>query len=38
VESPTVLGLIVFAFVAFGITLAYVARIAARRPDSQPAE
>jgi len=38
VESPIILGLIVFAFVVFGVTLAYVNHIAARRPDSQPAE
>jgi len=38
VESPIILGLIVLAFVVFGVTLAYVDRIASRRPDSQPAE
>lgn len=38
VEYPLVLAAILVAFVVFGVTLAYVGRIAARRPDSAPAE
>jgi len=38
VESPLILTGIVLAFVVFGVTLAYVDRIASRRPDSHPAE
>ena len=39
-ESPLALAGIVAAFVIFGIVLAYVDRIAARRPDpdTMPAE
>jgi hypothetical protein len=38
VESPILLAGIVVAFVAFGLVLAYVDRIASRRPDQHPAE
>jgi hypothetical protein len=38
VESPLFLAGIVFAFVLFGVVLAYVDRIASRRPDQHPAE
>ena len=38
VEYPLVLAAVIAAFVVFGVTLAYVDRIAARRPDSAPAE
>jgi hypothetical protein len=38
VEYPLVLAAILAAFAVFGVTLAYVDRIAARRPDSAPAE
>jgi hypothetical protein len=37
-DYPLVLVGIVAAFVVFGIALAYVDRIAARRPDASPAE
>ena len=37
-ESPILLAGIVIAFVVFGVALAYVDRIASRRPDGQPAE
>jgi hypothetical protein len=38
VESPLILGLIIFAFVVFGGALAYVDWIASRRPEQHPAE
>jgi len=38
IESVLVLAAIVLVFVVFGTVLAYVARIAARRPDGHPAE
>ena len=38
VEYPLFLAAILAAFVVFGVTLAYVDRIAARRPDRGPAE
>ena len=38
VEYPLVLAAILAAFAVFGVTRAYVDRIAARRPDSAPAE
>ena len=38
VESPILLAGIVIAFVAFGLVLAYVDRIASHRPDQHPAE
>jgi len=38
VESPILLAGIVIAFVVFGVALAYVDRIASRRPDGHPAE
>ena len=37
-DHPFILVGIVIAFVLFGIVLAYVDRIAARRPDTHPAE
>jgi hypothetical protein len=37
-ESPLLLGGFVVAFAVFAAVLAYVDRIAARRPDSHPAE
>jgi len=37
-DHPFVLVGIVIAFVLFGVVLAYVDRIAARRPDAHPAE
>jgi hypothetical protein len=38
VESPIILAGIILAFVVFGVALAYVDRIASRRPDTHPAE
>ena len=38
VDHPIMLAGIIFAFVAFGLVVAYVDRIAGRRPDGQPAE
>ena len=38
VEYPLFLAAVLAAFAVFGVTLAYVDRIAARRPDSMPAE
>jgi hypothetical protein len=38
IDHPVVLAGIVAAFIVFGAVLAYVDRIAARRPDDQPAE
>ena len=37
-DHPFFLVGIVIAFVLFGVVLAYVDRIAARRPDGHPAE
>ena len=37
-ESPILFAGIVIAFVVFGVVLAYVDRIASRRPDETPAE
>ena len=37
-EHPVVLVAIVAAFALFSVVLAYVDRIAARRPDGEPAE
>ncbi len=39
-DHPFYLGLTVFVFLAFGIVVAYVDRLASRRPelDSHPAE
>jgi hypothetical protein len=37
-DHPFVLVGIVIAFVLFGVVLAYVDRIASRRPDGHPAE
>jgi hypothetical protein len=38
VEHPIVLAGIIAAFIVFGAALAYVDKIASRRPDDQPAE
>ena len=38
VDHPFVLTGIIIAFVVFGVVVAYVDRIAGRRPDAQPAE
>jgi hypothetical protein len=38
VEHPLILTGIVAAFILFAAVTAYVARIAARRPDAHPAE
>jgi hypothetical protein len=38
VDHPIILTGIIIAFVVFGIVVAYVDRIATRRPDGQPAE
>ena len=38
VEYPFFLVAVLAAFTVFGVTLAYVDRIAARRPDGEPAE
>jgi hypothetical protein len=37
-EHPLALAAIVAAFALFTVVLAYVDRIAARRPDAEPAE
>ena len=37
-ENALVVGAIVAAFVTFGVVVAYVSKIAARRPDHQAAE
>jgi hypothetical protein len=37
-DHPFFLVGVVIAFVVFGVVLAYVDRIAARRPDAHPAE
>ena len=38
IDHPIILAGIVAAFIVFGAVLAYVDRIASRRPDDQPAE
>ena len=38
IDHPIILSGIIVAFVVFGVVLAYVDRIAARRPDVHPAE
>jgi hypothetical protein len=38
VDHPIMLAGIIIAFVAFGLVVAYVDRIAGRRPDGHPAE
>jgi len=38
VDHPILLAVIVLTFVVFGVVVAYVGRIAARRPEMYPAE
>jgi hypothetical protein len=38
VDHPILLAVIVLTFLVFGVVVAYVDRIAARRPDMHPAE
>ena len=38
VDHPIILTGIIIAFVVFGVVVAYVDRIAGRRPDAYPAE
>jgi len=38
VDHPIMLAGIIIAFVVFGLAVAYVDRIAGRRPDEHPAE
>lgn len=38
VDHPIILAGIIVAFVIFGVVVAYVDRIAGRRPDAHPAE
>ena len=38
VDHPIMLVGIIIAFVVFGLVVAYVDRIASRRPDAHPAE
>jgi hypothetical protein len=38
VDHPILLAIIILTFLVFGVVVAYVDRIAARRPDMHPAE